>query len=239
MEKIHVLTTKFLIESEIKRLVNAGLTCSYMPYIEIKSKDDQQTILKVKKIFEESNDQTLFVFTSMNALRFMFLAQKYNGKYLGKIKVACIDGLTYQNSLNFFKADNIVIRAANAAALGEQISKSNFNHIIHFCGNISLGDVSDALSVSNKKSDRVVVYETVLTPHKARAVYDGILFFSPSAVESYYSVNEPDEKSVCFAIGATTSKEILKHHSNKMVVCNKASQSEMITQVIEYFKKKD
>lgn len=232
----HILATKFLIESELKRLNKAGIKHAYHPFIEIRSKEDQQTILRVKKIFEECNDKTLMVFTSANALRFLFLAQKYAGKNLAKAKVACIEGLTLQNSHNFFKPENIVIKANNAAALGDQISKSNFTSVIHFCGNISLGDVSDALAVTNKNVERFVVYETVLTPQKVRMQYNGVLFFSPSAVNSFYSVNEPSEQTVCFAIGATTAKEIQKYHSNKVMICSKASQSEMVSLVIEFFK---
>lgn len=49
--------------------------------------------------------------------------------------------------------------------------------------------------------------------------------------------NEPDADVVSFAIGATTAKEIIKHHNNEIIVCEKPSQHEMISKVIERFKK--
>ncbi|HNR19029.1 MAG TPA: uroporphyrinogen-III synthase [Bacteroidia bacterium] len=237
MEKINILSTKFMIESEIKRLHEVGIFFSFHPFITVESKNDNKTIEKTKQVFENTDNQTLFVFTSVNALRFLYLAQKYVTKNLKTAKVACIDGITLQNSYNFFDAKNVVIKAPNAAQLAEQITKSNFKKVIHFCGNISLGEVSDALTLTGKKAERFVVYETKLTPAKVKQKCHGILFFSPSAAESFYMENEPDADVVSFAIGATTAKEIIKHHNNEIIVCEKPSQHEMISKVIERFKK--
>lgn len=235
MQGIHVLSTKFLIESEVKRLRDAGFQYSFHPFITIESKDDNKTIERTKEIFEKQDKQTLLVFTSVNALRFIYIAQKYAGKHIKTSKIACIDGITLQNSLNFFDAKNIVIKAPNAARLAEQIVKSEYKKIIHFCGNISLGEVSDALAITGKTVERFVVYETKFTPMKVRQKYHGVMFFSPSGVESFYSENKPELDVVPFAIGATTAKEISKHHPNKIVVCEKPSQQEMVSRVIEHF----
>lgn len=37
--------------------------------------------------------------------------------------------------------------------------------------------------------EELVVYDTILLPHTINRTYDAIFFFSPSAVESFFSVN--------------------------------------------------
>src|SRR5258706_9822828 len=46
---------------------------------------------------------------------------------------------------------------------------------------------------------------------RAEKVYDGILFFSPSGVESFFNTNEVNEQTILFAIGNTTATEIKKY----------------------------
>lgn len=64
---------------------------------------------------------------------------------------------------------------------------------------------------------------------------DGILFFSPSAVSSFFSLNTPAERTVCFAIGHTTAESIAQHTSNKIITSRSTSQEMMIDTVQEYF----
>ncbi|MCH5596894.1 uroporphyrinogen-III synthase [Niabella ginsengisoli] len=76
------------------------------------------------------------------------------------------------------------------------------------------------------------VYTTEATPHKITPQYDGILFFSPSAVESFFSLNTIDEATKCFAVGNTTAKS-LKPYTNNIIVADAASGDAMLSKVME------
>jgi uroporphyrinogen-III synthase len=61
------------------------------------------------------------------------------------------------------------------------------------------------------------------------------LFFSPSAANSFFSVNKLPTGIVCFAIGDTTAKIIAQHTTNKIVTSERPAQEVMMTDVARYF----
>ncbi|MBS1975620.1 MAG: uroporphyrinogen-III synthase, partial [Bacteroidetes bacterium] len=65
--------------------------------------------------------------------------------------------------------------------------------------------------------------------------YDAILFYSPSAVNSFFEKNNPGPQTILFAIGNTTTKEIKKYTNNKIVVADKPSKKLLAEQAINYF----
>jgi uroporphyrinogen-III synthase len=72
--------------------------------------------------------------------------------------------------------------------------------------------------------------------HTIDKVYDGILFFSPSAVESFFSKNKLPEQTVLFAIGNTTAKTIHRRYcNNRIMISDQPGKDELIEQAIEYF----
>jgi uroporphyrinogen-III synthase len=89
------------------------------------------------------------------------------------------------------------------------------------------------------KMEEIVVYETEDTPSKLTKNYDGILFFSPSAVNAFFSQNKPAKHTVLFAIGKTTEEAIRQHRSGKVVVANVSDKVEMAEGAIEYLTNTD
>ena len=71
--------------------------------------------------------------------------------------------------------------------------------------------------------------------HIVNGHYDGILFFSPSAAESYFLNNSVTDE-ILFAFGSTTYAA-LQTLTNKHIVLNDHhSQQGMVDTVIKYFK---
>ncbi len=64
--------------------------------------------------------------------------------------------------------------------------------------------------------------------------YDGVLFFSPSAVESFAQRNLFEETTV-FCIGKTTEAEARKH-TNNIITANRSTIENVIIQVIKHYK---
>jgi uroporphyrinogen-III synthase len=81
----------------------------------------------------------------------------------------------------------------------------------------------------------VVVYETIETPVKIDKKYNGILFFSPSAARSFFSINKIDTDTVLFAIGTTTAVELRKFSHNKILVGEHPNKEQLAEKAIGYF----
>jgi len=80
-----------------------------------------------------------------------------------------------------------------------------------------------------------VVYQTLATPHKIQKDYFGVLFFSPSAVQSFFSKNKVKDRTILFAIGNTTANEIKKYSNNKIIISDEPGKENLVQKMIEYF----
>jgi len=91
--------------------------------------------------------------------------------------------------------------------------------ITFFCGDLRRDELPDLLTKNNKKLIEIVAYTTQQSPVSLENNYDGILFFSPSAIKSYLSINK-DIEITAYCIGETTATEAKKHfnqvHTAKM-----------------------
>lgn len=65
--------------------------------------------------------------------------------------------------------------------------------------------------------------------------YSGILFFSPSAVQSFFATNKVTASTVFFAIGATTADQITAFSTNAVITADKMGKQNLIEQAVEYF----
>jgi uroporphyrinogen-III synthase len=81
----------------------------------------------------------------------------------------------------------------------------------------------------------IVVYKTIATPKKIEKKYDGILFFSPSAVKSFFQENKLDDQTILFAIGNTTADEVKKFSNSKIVVSDAPDKKTLLNKVFSYF----
>jgi len=79
----------------------------------------------------------------------------------------------------------------------------------YFCSNLRLDTISDILSKNNIKVNEVEAYETKLDAKKIEESLDGVMFYSPSTVQSFLQLNEA--KGIAFCIGETTATEAKKH----------------------------
>jgi uroporphyrinogen-III synthase len=78
------------------------------------------------------------------------------------------------------------------------------------------------------------VYNTLLTPQKISGTFDGIIFYSPSGVESFLKVNKMT-KQTCFCIGTTTA-EALENATDNVVIANQPTVENVLIQCINFYK---
>ncbi len=103
---------------------------------------------------------------------------------------------------------NVIAYTGYAADLAKIISliygKETFTF---FSGNLRRDVLPSTLKENGIAFNEIEVYETLLTPKKINEKLDGILFFSPSAVESYLKSNIIKDE-MCFCIGETTPEAL-------------------------------
>ena len=92
----------------------------------------------------------------------------------------------------------------------------------------------DTLRLVNITLNEVEVYETILTPHKIDFTPNGILFFSPSGVQSYLQENKIENEN-CFCIGNTTA-EALKLVTSNRIIAHQPTVENVVMKCIEDYK---
>jgi uroporphyrinogen-III synthase len=126
-----------------------------------------------------------------------------------------------------------VATAGSAAELVETIVREGWvKSILFFCGDLRRDELPVRLREAGLDVHEVVVYRTLLTPRKIGREYDGIAFFSPSAVESFFSVNRLPARTALFAIGGTTARAIRQYSDNPVTTSERPEAELLINQII-------
>jgi uroporphyrinogen-III synthase len=134
---------------------------------------------------------------------------------------------------------NIMATAEYGKDLAQKIVEYGVKEIVFFCGNKRRDELPTILREHNIAVHEVIVYETVEVPSVATNDIDAVLFFSPSAVNSFFSVNQLEKQTVCFAIGTTTADSIADYTDNKVIISEAPSQEMMLASLRFYFENKD
>lgn len=177
--------------------------------------------------------ETTVVFTSMNAVE--AVNDFINGDVV-RWKIYCIGYTTKELVEKYFGESSIAGTADNAVALAELIIDDGFTEeLIFFCGDIHRKELPEMLQEAGIDVTPVIVYHTVEIPRKIIKEYDGILFFSPSAVNSFFSVNTVAVHTCIFAIGKTTAETVKQYCSNELIVSSQPSKENLIKEAIQRF----
>lgn len=235
MRKHKVLSTKKLEPSLTKQAGKNGIEII------------EQEAIKVNPILSKHNRQKIFqlieskkefvVFTSSNAVLAVkkYLHNSINSAEV-KWKIFSLSGKTKEvldeNAKTF---GTIMGIADHSKELAKKIVNEKIDEIFFFCGNKRRDELPNILKEAGVKVHEIMVYETVGTPVAASENFDAILFFSPSAVQSFFSVNQLKKDVVCFAIGQTTASSIANFTGNKIIVSESPNQKTMLSSVQFYF----
>ncbi len=173
------------------------------------------------------------VFTSMNAVE--AVAEELDGQ-LPDWRVYCIGNTTQKLVKKYFGQESIAGTANSATELAELIAEEVYDEeVIFFCGDQRRDELPEMLRNNDIGVNEIVVYETVAVPHKVNKKYHGILFFSPSAVDCFFSNNKVPEQTVLFAIGNTTAAAIRKYTNNKILISDEPGKENLFRKMMEYF----
>jgi uroporphyrinogen-III synthase len=150
--------------------------------------------------------------------------------------VYCIEGATRRLVEERFGTGIIAGTASSAEELAKKIIESNpGQRVVFFCGDLRRQELPVLLRGAGLVVEERIVYRTVLTPQRVEGVYDGIVFFSPSAVESFFSANSISGGTVCFAIGRTTAAAVRARTGREAIIAGKPDKEVLIHEMITHF----
>ena len=217
---IQILSTKTLLSHQKQVLLDAGFSVTEANFIATENSD-----------FDINRINTNLIFTSQNAVQSVLLHP--NCATLKNKNVFCV-GIKTKTLLeeNGF---HVAVYLDYASDLAEIITLIySTDSYTFFCGNLRQETVPKALKTAQVEFNEIQVYETTLTPQKIKKPVDGILFFSPSAVESYLKENKI-KNEICFCIGETTA-QALDTATKNILLADQPSVENVIEDVIEEFK---
>jgi uroporphyrinogen-III synthase len=228
--QIKILSTKILLSNQKQELLAANFDLIEADFIKTENSN-----------FDLKGINDNLIFTSQNAAQSVL--QHPNCSALKSKNVFCV-GLKTKILLSE-SGFNVVAYTGYASDLAEIITLIYSNEsYTFFSGNLRKETLPKALSEANVKYNEIQVYETTLTPQKISSPnpskggeknFDGILFFSPSGVESYLKDNKI-KNEICFCIGNTTAEALEKNKVKNIVIANQPSVEDVIEDVIEEYK---
>ena len=218
-----LLSTKKLKPNQKELILNAGL--SFVEYDSIKTENIS---------FEIPHELKNAIFTSQNAVKAFVKKQlpSPSGEGLG-VRAFCVGEKTKEllekNGLK------VVEIGENASKLGEKIAKSYKSESFYFfTGNKRRDELPQILGDSNIELNEIEVYKTSLNTKEFYQNFDGVLFFSPSGVQSFAAHNKFGE-SLAICIGNTTATEAKKHTQN-IEIANSTSVESVIARAVKVLK---
>jgi len=169
------------------------------------------------------------VFTSMNAVEAVGPSSLW--------RIFCIGAATRRQAEAKFGPSSIAGTAPSASELAAVVLEHHPSEVFFFCGDQRREELPEKLTAAGVHVHELVVYKTTQTPQRVEEVYDGIVFFSPSAVHSFFSVNGTTEKTSLFAIGTTTADTIRTYVNNPVITSASPEKEALTRQLIDYYQK--
>jgi len=215
MRGVKVLSTKKLTPSQREIILNRNIDLVEYDAISI-----ERLAIKITENIENA------IITSQNAARIIV------GSKTPINKVFCVGNKT--TALLIENGYVVSKTAKNALELAQFIVKNHKNDsFVFFCGDKIRVELPNMLLENKIGFTEEILYKTILNLQKFEEKFDGILFFSPSGVQSYVQENS-FENSIAFCIGNTTSKEAKKYTSN-IIVSKMSSVENVLIQVQNTF----
>lgn len=230
--KIHILSTRSLDAALISRVAGNNYAVDAIPFIETMPLQTEESATTIQELGLE---RCIVVFTSMNAVS----AVATQLSSVPKWKIFCTGGVTKEYVVKYFGEESIFATARNATNLAHKIvAANNVKKVVFFCGDHRLNDLPETLRQNDIQVQEIVAYTTIQTPVDVEKQYDAILFFSPSAAHSFFSMNTLPTDVMLFSIGNTTTAAIKSYCANRVVTSDWPGTESMLEMVQDFYKEK-
>ncbi len=215
-----VVSTKKLSKSQRDYLSKNNILLIQKAFINISILDINVEYLQNKHI----------IFTSQNAIK-SILPQKQKWK---NNDIYCVGKQSY------YLLKTIGIQVVHYENNGENLARYIINNhsckeVYFFCGNQSRDELPNILSQHHITVHFIKVYHTTATPIKLNyKEVKQVLFFSPSAVDSFFVYNHLDNDTKCICIGTTTQNTLKKYTCNPIITSKTPSIDNVLKLSVEH-----
>lgn len=213
---------------------DAGFQIEMKEFIRVEALSSPMLSSAIRRMLAQP--EKVAIFTSKNAVR--FFAEKYLTVPVKEDgwRIYCLENATRKAVEQYFPAACICGTAPYGADLADLIlQKEPGNEMYFFCGDRRRDELPEKLRAHKKDLYELILYETVLSPQKVSEAWDGIIFFSPSAVHSFFTSNMLPPQTTCFAIGHATAAALAAHTDHKVVQSEGLTTEKMIQTIIHYY----
>jgi uroporphyrinogen-III synthase len=226
-----ILVCNDVSEAMQSKAASVGLRLLVEPMIQVGINSNA-----LPEIFRTAVNDTseAWAFTSKNAVKaFQKLKDDLNtsGKKFFAVGHKTADGLKESG------VQVTVPQHETATALAELIAAQKIKSVLFWCGNLRREELPALLRNQNISVTELVVYQTGLYPIRVTEHYDGVMFLSSSAVESFFSVNELPKHTPVFAIGDTTAHALKEYVKEKIITPEKPDMDLLLQCAHDYFSK--
>lgn len=122
---------------------------------------------------------------------------------------------------------------ANAKKLADYLVEfMEGSEVTYFCSDLRLDDLPNILTENNITVNEIEAYQTKFDADKVDGNLDGVMFYSPSTVESFLKQNKAS--GIAFCIGETTAK-VAKHYFEDVRVAKVPTVESVIELVNEFY----
>lgn len=187
-------------------------------------------------IFQRGRERINAIFTSEVAVRSVFERLEQQPDW----NIYCLNGKTRTTLLKFIPETLIAAMGRNSSELSVIIKEDpeplRERPTVFFCGNRRMPMLPMTFQQLGIPLEEIISYNTSCAPSTIGGDIHGFLFFSPSAVDCFFTHNpQVSDKSVLFAIGETTAESIKAHCTNKIIIAPEPSEAALLNEVKIYF----
>jgi uroporphyrinogen-III synthase len=214
-----LISTRFLSDHSAARIRRAGLQLI------------EADLISTEPIPFEMPDLSLFshiAFTSARAVSAWFHVSDTAG-----LITAAISGKTLQSIASYTHIE--VVSAVNARQLAQALHHSangKILSVLHPCSDIRLPDLEQELQKFGHRYSPLPVYKTMDKPQQFSVNPAAVLFFSPSAVNVYFSENSFHPQTCYACIGSTTRSAVLDRFPEAICLVAGEPDPEQLTDLV-------
>jgi len=227
---IQILFTGQALEQKIAKANYPKLVIDAVPFIET-------TCITAPEIIDEltnlASQEAFVVITSQVAVDWL----SKNIHSIPNWVIACMQGQTQEALIKMGWGTLVKFTAADSHALAEKIISTipTTTPVYFLAGNQRLTTIPQYLHQNGFKVKETIVYTTTAKKQQLNKQYAGIVFLSPSAVNSFFDQYRIQKDTVLFAIGATTAAAIQNRCENEIVLSKQVNQESLFTSINNYY----
>ncbi|RQO31473.1 hypothetical protein DBR32_05800 [Taibaiella sp. KBW10] len=224
-KRFSILSTKELKADTLAAAEGTRFDITCIPFIRIE-------FVAMEALAQKPRPKGTGIFTSVNAVN-AYVSGRAN---LPEIDcVYCIEGATSEAVQALLPEATLLATSPYAVELLLHIVAQHMQEPLYFfSGDQRLSTIPDGLTKLGIAFEEIGLYKTILQTAPVKKQYDALLFFSPSAVSSFFRTNTIAEKTTVFAIGHTTARA-LEGLVDKVMVCDRPREASLLQFAMEYF----